>query len=141
MKPSRKVTFIEGKFHVYNLSLLKVSGDNSFAFRKNCHFYVEDNVYGDSLVFLGKCFGIPVRVWWRHIAFITLSYVWSRWQRIGYHDMGCLLNELLIVGLIRKVIMLSYGWAIDGWTHSQGNDVILWRFLSFNFNNLNCNEV
>ena len=62
VKPSRKVTFIEGKFHVYNLSLLKVSGDNSFAFRKNCHFYVEDNVYGDSLVFLGKCFGIPVRV-------------------------------------------------------------------------------
>ena len=36
-------------------------------------FDVKRTVNGDEFILLGKCFGRPLRVWRRHISFITLS--------------------------------------------------------------------
>ena len=68
-------------------------------------FYVLKIVHGALCIFLGQCFGRPYRVSWWHIALMKLSEVWRRRKWIIYHDMGCLLKELLMIGFIGRVMM------------------------------------
>ena len=62
-------------------------------------------VHGALFILLGQCFGRPLRVWWRHIDFMTPSEGWSirRWMRS--HEMGCLLEYLLMIGVMVRVIV------------------------------------
>ena len=74
----------------------------------NCHFSVYHTVRGDLLILLGQCFGITIRVWWKHIYFITLSEGLIMPQWIIYHKIGFLLNELLVIVSIDMLILFCY---------------------------------
>ena len=76
----------------------------------NVIFYVKYTIHGDSLIFLGKCFGSSVILLWRNIDFITLSDGLSRQQIMSYHDKGYFLNEILMIGSMGKLMISFYGY-------------------------------
>ena len=63
-----------------------------------------------SLILLGQYFGAPVIVWWWHMDFIKLSDGWGSQKRISFHDMGCLLNDIFMIGSMGKVMMSFSGY-------------------------------
>ena len=100
-----EVTFVKGNVHVNTFSWLKVNGINCFSFVDSCIFFCVEDCTWCFVYFLRTVFFRPYRVWWRHIYFMTLSEGWSiRWQMI-YHEMGCFLKELLMIGFMGRVMM------------------------------------
>ena len=71
-------------------------------------FSVKHIVHGAWFNLLGKCFGRQLRVWWQHIYFMKLSEGWSKRQCMSYQEIGFLFKELLIIGVISRVMMSWY---------------------------------
>ena len=78
------------------------------------------------------CFGWTARVWWCHIAFMTLSEGWIRRRWMSSHEMGCLSKELLITGVMGRMIMSwseKYCWSILCTRSPIIVDIFPWLFF------------